>query len=197
VEVGNGVALSGGGDSTGRPRFFADTNVIDEDSAGMSQLRTLHRQGIIEVCRSSAMDRDLDRDPDRTERQARAAEFTPWIGVWVLGESRLGIDTRLGSSQEAELWDALWTVVSPGRVRASTRRNHRLDALHLHTAITAGAVAFVTRDGEGRRKGLLDRADAVFATFGLVVCVPERAAEIASRCVGPGLSKLSIPEGPA
>lgn len=146
----------------------------------MAELWGFHEIGTIELRKSTAMDRDLDTDsgPGSRDRFELASRLTRDVGVWVLGVSRLELDTKLGSEHDAEVWDRLWQILNHERDRPSARAQHHRDALHIHTALAAGGVGFVTRDGSGKSRGLLDCAVDIAQQFnGFLICTPESALE--------------------
>ena len=112
---------------------------------------------------------------------ALSAVLPEQLGVMVWGHSRLD-HAVWGSDQDSAQWDAVWAVLSPRRDRATASENHVRDAMHVWTSIRYGANAFVTLDGSGKKKGLLDRAQAVSAAFdGFAVMTPVQARDFACR----------------
>lgn len=163
-------------------RLSIDTNLVEPSRGGkeMAQLRSLEADAWIQIFRASTMDAELETASDPAKRRellSMAAPLQSQIGVWVLDHSRLGLDTMLGGQQDATLWDQLWQTLNPGRDRATARRNHVKDAMHVHTAMRYGNDGFVTLDG-----GLLDRAEAVRASFnGFNIWTPTEALAYVER----------------
>ena len=160
-------------------RFVIDTNLLTDDSAEMEELRELHRAGWIELNRTNAMDIDLSRaiGEKRPRLQTAASEYVEHLGVWVLGQSRVGVDTMLGSEADANRWDRVWAVLRPDVDRATARPQHIRDAMHVDTAIRYGANLLVTRD-----KALLRRDQVVHDAFdGFRIYDPPRALSFARR----------------
>lgn len=165
-------------------RFAIDTNILDDRSDAMVKLRQLAYAGQIELCRTNVTDRELEqaKDPSKlADLLRRADEHRRIIGAWVLGHARLGVDTVLGSDDDATSWNQLWAVLWPsGSDRATSRPQHIRDAWHIHTAIRAGLSGFITRDEHLVRK----RAAIVKSRLGFSIITPEVAVRWATRATG-------------
>ncbi|MEO0494392.1 MAG: hypothetical protein AAF081_13370 [Actinomycetota bacterium] len=84
-------------------------------------------------------------------------------------------------------WDDLWEVMWPDADRSSASRRTQTrirDAMHVWTAARYSYDAFITRDGSGKRPGVLTRADAIRDRFGLWVASPEAVVEFLERLKG-------------
>lgn len=146
----------------------------------MSRLRELHRGGWIHIMRASVMDLETSRaqDPGKlVELRSLQGEFIEETGVWVLGHSRLGVDTMLGSGADASGWERLWTVLFPHKQRTATNDQTVRDAMHIHTAMRSGSNAFLTRE-----KQLLSRAPEISAEFNSFgIWTPEHGLDVVER----------------
>ena len=128
----------------------------------------------------------------RARLQSLAGEYVEHLGVWVLGQSRLGVDTVLGSDEDAARWDRVWAVLRPDVNRATARQQHIRDAMHVDTAIRYGANLLVTRDA-----GLLRRDDALREAFdGFRIYDPERALAFARRMLERHQRRRAVPVTP-
>jgi len=167
-------------------RLVLDTNLADpaQDPPEMVALRALDVEGWIQLWRTDAMDTELasSADPDkRTRLLGHSAQLPEQLGVMVLGHSRLG-SCVAGSDADSAMWDRVWDTIHPGKDRATARENDVKDALHVWTAMRYGSDGFVTMDGSGPGKGLLDRAGAVKVEFdGFNIWSPAQALAYVER----------------
>ena len=164
-------------------RFVIDTHLIDDESKAMCDLWSLHERHMIELLRTDVMDTELLQieDPEkRTRLMGLSAALVEQLGVLILDHSRLD-HAVLGSDEDSAMWDAVWKVLSPGRDLATANRKHVRDAMHVWTAMRYGADAFVTLDGSGRGKGLLDRSDAMLGAFDFQLMTPAKAHDFSTR----------------
>jgi hypothetical protein len=161
-------------------RLTLDVHLLDDESSAMTRLRNLHRDGWIHLVRASVMDLETARASDpakRAELQRSQDEFVEEIGVWILGQSRLGVDTMAGSDDDGGRWDRLWPVLFPNKDRRSTNDQTVRDAMHIDTAMRYGSNAFLTRE-----KQLVARAEAVAAAFDhFGIWTPEHAVDVVNR----------------
>jgi hypothetical protein len=165
-------------------RFVIDTHLIDNESVDMAALWRLHESRMIQLLRTDVMDTELSQAKDKEQRErllALSAALPEQLGVLVLDHSRLD-HAVLGCDEDAAQWDKVWNVLSPGRDRASADRRHVRDAMNVWTAMRYGANAFVTLDGSGKDKGILDRAQAVRAAFNdFALMTPAQALAFSDR----------------
>lgn len=163
-------------------RFVIDTHLIDDESLAMAELWELHKAGTIELLRTDVVDTELSQIVDGAKREklmGLSAALPEQLGVAVFDHSRWNHSTW-GSGEDASEWDRIWEALSPGRDRATADRRHVRDAMHVWTAIRIGADAFVTLDGSGRDKGLLDRDEAVRDAFdAFALLTPLQARDLA------------------
>jgi hypothetical protein len=157
--------------------------LLDDELPAMTDLRALHRDGWIHIVRASVMDLETSRARNpakRAELRRNQGEYVEEMGAWILGQSRLGIDTMLGSDDDTGRWDRLWAVLFPNKDRTATNDQTVRDAMHIHTAIRYGSNAFLTREKE-----LLARAGAVATEFNhFGIWTPEHALEVVKRLKG-------------
>jgi hypothetical protein len=166
-------------------RLTVDTNLIGDDRGGpeMAALWELDAGGWIQLMRSDGMDTELRKakpTPDDPNKAARllglSAPLQEQWTPWVLGFSELGRTTMLGTEADQSEWDLVWETINPGKDRTTARRQDVFDAMHVWSAIRNGSDAFVSTDGDGKDKGLIDRAEAVRSTFdGFNIWTPVRA----------------------
>lgn len=159
-------------------RFALDTNLIGRAPTGMAEIQSLADQGRVHLIRSDAVDTELATCKDDDLRQhllAISSRLPEQFGVSVWGHSRSGHSVR-GTEKDMAVFDRVWMVLQAGRDRATASRNDVLDAMHVWTAIRYGADAFLTMDGAGKDKGLLQRDGAISDEFdGFHIWTPAQA----------------------
>jgi hypothetical protein len=167
--------------------FVLDTHLIDDASQGMARLWQLHDDRMIALARTDVLDTELAQIGDEEKRRrlmSLSAGLPEMLGILVADHSRWD-HAVWGGEADAELWDRVWDVMSPGRNRATADRRHVRDAMNVCTAMRYGADALVTLDGSGRDKGMLDRAEVVAEAFdGFRLLTPDHAADFADRLRG-------------
>jgi hypothetical protein len=73
----------------------------------------------------------------------------------------------------------------------TANRKHVRDAMHVWTAIRYGANAFVTPDGSGGAKGILERAEtAKTECDGFCIYIPDQAADFGR----PAEDEMGVPD---
>jgi hypothetical protein len=84
--------------------------------------------------------------------------------------------------EDQERLDRVFAALFPGRDLKSGRTQDVRDAMNIATAIRYGANGFITRDGAGKSRGVLDGADTIKATFdGFSILSPEQALAFVKR----------------
>jgi hypothetical protein len=162
-------------------KLTLDTNVLrdywDDRAARelVEQILELAARGELDLAVAAYIDRDIThgRLADRVA-ELPALGVRKTIGVWELGVSRLGIDTRLGDQRVVDL------EVAFNARRAATggaKPPEHEDWLHLHTHLLERRDYFLTLD-----KAILRIADELGA-LGIVVCTP--ADYLARRSASP------------
>jgi hypothetical protein len=164
-------------------RLYFDTNFDTDDSPAAGELRRLHREGWVNLCRADTVDTELldQQDPERRAGLLRkTADYVESRGPMVLGHSRLGACV-LGSDADEHDLDLVYRTLWPesDRFDDSTNESRRKlrDAMHVATARRYGASGFITRDGRilAKSGALDDELD------GLSVITPEDALAFARR----------------
>ena len=142
-------AMSSAGENILGLTLFLDTNQIGSTLKASRFLARLHAEGCISVLVSDTVGTELDNSPEtkRDDLSSAASQFDVVLGVMVLDHSRLD-SAVLGGEADVVLMDELRQIIYPSRDWASVRRQHTRDVMHIHTAIRAGADAFVTEDHE-------------------------------------------------
>lgn len=130
--------------------FVIDTNLVDEESPEMDELRSLHEQGWFDLTRTDVMDTELRRAPD-----LKRARLLSLSGQYVEHQQPVA----LGGDDRNRL-DRLFSILFPGQEWAATRSSNCRDTAHVAMAIRYGAKGFLTRD-----RGLLGKAGEVKAAF--------------------------------
>ena len=158
--------------------FFIDTHILDATDDESALLRKLYEMNWISLRRTDAMDTELAAAPEEkwaalTEASAAYAES---LGPMVLDHSRLD-HSVLGSDEDVARDDLVFSTLFPGADRATCRKNHIRDAMHVATAIRYGGRAFVTKE-----RKLLNKSDRIAELFqGFRIWSPAQAlAEAAS-----------------
>ncbi|MFD5254714.1 hypothetical protein ACFWM5_17970 [Streptomyces bobili] len=162
--------------------FYIDTHILDAPDTETVLLRQLHEASWINLRRTDAMDTELGSAPEEkwvtlTEASASYAES---FGPMVLDHSRLD-HCVLGSDEDIARNDLVFSTLFPGADRATCRKNHIRDAMHVATAIRYGGRAFITHE-----RKLLNKSDQIAALFqGFRIWSPTEALrEVASAIAG-------------
>jgi hypothetical protein len=164
-------------------RFVVDTHLIDNQSTEMVLLRTLDSEGWIQLLRTDVVDTELSQIADDQKRQrlmSISGQMQEQLGVMVLGHSRLD-HCVLGSDNDSEAFNRVWSILSPGRDRRTADRRHVRDAMAVWTAMRYGADAFLTLDGSGKDPGLLHRANDLRDQLGFTMMTPAKALTYVQR----------------
>ena len=128
--------------------LYIDTHIVDATDDRAVALRRLSTEGWLRIMRSDVMDTELmGAQPDEKRRDLLEASsgFVEAHGPAVVGHSRLDASV-LASQEDVERLNAVYAILFPGVDRATARRNHLRDAMHVATAIRYGGYAFVTRE---------------------------------------------------
>lgn len=163
--------------------LYIDVHIIDAQDDMVGALRRLRAEGWINLQRTDTMDTELGELSD-TEKWAELTEmsgaYPEALGAAVLDHSRLDFCV-VGSDEDATRLDEVFAILYPNADKATARRNHVRDAMHVATAIRYSGHAFVTRD-----KRILNKADSIAEHFsGFRIWSPEQAlTEALSRVAG-------------
>ncbi|HEY0639837.1 MAG TPA: hypothetical protein VGD67_19495 [Pseudonocardiaceae bacterium] len=158
--------------------IYIDTHILDASDEAAVTLRRLHKEGWIALARTDVIDTELASASTelRDTLTTLSSEYPETLGPMVLGHSRLGASV-LASADDATRLDAVWSILYPGVNRATARKSHFRDAMHVATAIRYGAYAFVTRD-----RRILNKHAAVAEAFnGFRIWSPEEAVAYAFK----------------
>jgi len=109
----------------------------------IDELLQLAAVGEVELAVTAYIRDDVPRDPLASRiRELPALGIRQTVGVWVLGQSRLGVDTRLGDQTLLDFQIELNQELS----QAGRPVPGRNDWLHLHTHSLERRDIFLTRD---------------------------------------------------
>jgi len=116
--------------------LYIDTHILDAEEDASVRLRRLRQEGWIELQRTDVMDTEIaaapdDKWPSLTEA---SAEYPEALGPMVVGHSRVGFAV-VGSEEDVDRLDGVFAVLFPNVNRATSRKNHIRDAMHIATAI--------------------------------------------------------------
>ncbi len=155
-------------------RFTLDTNAINakRKNTALNKLEHLETEGHLVLETTSVTDRELERDQTRLGplRRDRSAQRSKLTARWVLGVSRLGIDTVLGSEDESNDQDRIAGIVFDEPDASKLGGRARRDVMILHTHLLFGNDAVITTD-----KRILKARDSLQTEFGIRVFGPEEA----------------------
>jgi hypothetical protein len=158
---------------------YIDTHLVDAPDETVGRLRRLRQEGWISLQRTDTMDIELaDAPAARLPRLMEASAAYPEpLGPVVSGHSRWDFSVW-GSQEDSERLDEVFAILFPAVNRATCRRNHVRDAMHIATSIRYGGYGFITRE-----KRLLNKAARIAERFqGFRLWSPEQAlAEAAGR----------------
>lgn len=117
-------------------------------------------------------------DPANRERSEKwlktlslLEQYKPTSGRWILGLSRLGIDTVLGSDAEGDVYDELAQVLF-GTSAQQLDRGNLFDLAILFEHYIQQNDFFVTRD---QANNMLRKRAELEAKWNIVVCSPQQA----------------------
>ena len=161
-------------------RFVLDTHLVDDPSAEMARLRTLHEHGWIDLTRTDVMDTELQRAaPEKAGNLLTlSGQYVEHLGPMVLDRSRWD-HSVWGSDDDAERLDAVFAILFPGADRRAVRPQHLRDAMNIATAIRYGAAGFITNE-----KRLLNKGDAFREEFNnFLLLSPTKCLEVSERFV--------------
>jgi hypothetical protein len=159
--------------------FAIDNNIIGNKSDAIQALHLYRGDGWIDIVRADTTETELADAPDdkRYDLLSEAQEMGEDYGVMRLDHSRLG-SSVLGSTEDDERFDRLFTVLKPGVDRATARRQHLRDVMHVDTAIRYDRDGFITRD-----EGLLKKSEAAWVEFGIRILTPEQGVEVVEEAI--------------
>lgn len=150
----------------------------------LNQLEALQRQRLIKIVISTSVEEEHlqldkqqpDQEPYRTKRLDKLNTYdTKDTAYWVLGLSRLGISTKVGSKKTKDEKERMAAILFPNSKWGSCTTNQIRDIMALHTHWTYKRDAFVTlnsRDFIGRNG---TKRNQLKETFGILVMNPSEA----------------------
>lgn len=149
-----------------------DTNVllsrVKEREAGHENAKTLlsfDGNGLCDICVTTRVDRDVQKEPLRSQIASLPVAASPIGSNFVLDESRLDSAEMLGSSETAQLADDLKSLLFPYTKPGNKKYcNNMRDVSHLVAHKIANRDVFVTDD-----TGILDFREELVARFGIRV----------------------------
>jgi hypothetical protein len=165
--------------------FAIDNHIVDGETPAELALKRLNKDGWIELVLTDVTRTEwLAAKPERRQQlEELAIGYVEYWGPMVLGQSRLG-GSVLGSSEDQERLEAVFSALFPDADFRTGRTQHVRDAMNVATDIRYGLNGFITRDGIGEKRGVLDRADAIKASFNdFSVLSPEQAVALAERMI--------------
>lgn len=159
--------------------LYMDTHILDAQEDASNWLKRMWQEGWIVLQRTDVMDTEIAAAPDSKVQSLTeaSAEYPEVLGPTVLGHSRLGFAV-VSSEADADRLDDVFAILFPNVNRATSRKNHIRDAMHVATAIRYGGFGFITRE-----RRLLNKAERIAEQFqGFRLWTPEQAlAEASSR----------------
>jgi hypothetical protein len=176
-------------DSHGQNRtgliFAIDNHIVNGATPAEVELRRLHTKGWIELVVTDVTRTEwLTANPERRqELEELAITYVEYWGPVTLGQSRLGASV-LGGPGDQERLERVFSVLFPGHELKVGRTQDIRDAMNVATAIRYGTDGFITRDGIGKDRGVLDGAEMIRAAFdGFSILSPEQAVAFAERMI--------------
>ena len=164
--------------------FCFDTNLVDDRSATMEELRELHRAGWINLTRTDTVDLELADHPlaDKRERLlAESRDYAEYAGPLTFDHSRWDHAVWGGDTDADRFYlvrKTLFPESDPLDETAPRAKQRLRDAKHVDTAIRYGANGLITKD----RKDLLSRAEPIKEAFnGFLIVDPDQALTIVKR----------------
>lgn len=152
----------------------------------LNQLEAWQRKGLIKIVSSTSIEEEhlqLDKEqPDKEPyRTQRLGKFNTYDDIdtayWVIGYSRIGISTKLGSESTKEEMERMAAILFPNCRWSSLTSNQIRDVMALHTHWTYKRGVFVTlntNDFIGRKEAKRNRLKE---TFEILVMTPKEALE--------------------
>jgi hypothetical protein len=180
-------------DSSDEPRwenrtglvFAIDNNIVNGETPAELDLKRLHTDGWIQLVLTDVTRTEwlADNPQHRQRLEELAIGYGEYWGPLTLGHSRPG-SAVLGSSEDQERLEAVFAALFPRADFRTARKQHVRDAMNVATAIRYGVNGFITRDGSGKKRGVLDGADAIKAAFNdFSILSPERALAFVERTI--------------
>jgi hypothetical protein len=157
-------------------RWALDTNIIDDSSEATAGLIELLTDGWIALQTTDTVGTEI-----AGTKIACLPEFEQLpeaFGPLTFGHSRWG-SSVLGTPEDSDRIDRVLTIVHPTAERATTRKQHLRDALHISTAIRYAMDGFITRDQRLTSPSARAAVKREFNGFDLLT--PEAALDMASR----------------
>lgn len=144
----------------------------------------------ISVSEKSRTEALLNQESARTLDPNNEARFKKWLqtlnilndyesvtGRWILGVSRLGVDTVLGSESESEDYEGM-TQLLFGTSPENLKEGDVFDLAILFEHYIQGNDLFVTRD---KKNNILKKRSEIEQKWNVVVCSPIEAVTILKR----------------
>lgn len=161
--------------------LYFDVHVLDATDDATRVLRRAREEGWIRLQKSDVMDTELMQAKDAEVRRQLINDSSLYpeaLGPLIVGHSRLG-HTITGGQEDDERLDRVLSILYPRIQRATVRRQHVRDAMHIATAIRYCGTGFVTRD-----RRLLGKAPSIAETFdGFRLLTPEEAAALVLEAI--------------
>lgn len=160
-----------------------DTSCINAKGKNqeLNQLEAWQKQGLIHIVSSTSVEEEHLQTDDEPYRTHRLDKFRTYDEVdtafWVLGYSRLGISTKLGTESTQEEMMLIASILFPGRNWPSLTPRQIRDVMALHTHWINSRDVFVTlnsKDFVGKNGA---KQKYLFGTFGIVVMRPPEALD--------------------
>lgn len=156
--------------------LYFDVHVLDATDDAPRLLRRSRKEGWIRLQKTDVMDTELIQAKSaelRWQLINDSSDYPEALGPFSVGHSRLG-HTITGGQEDDERLDHVLSILYPRIQRATVRRQHVRDAMHIATAIRYCGTGFVTRDGR-----LLGKAQLVAENFdGFLLLTPEEAVTL-------------------
>lgn len=156
----------------------------------LNQLEAWHKKELIKIVSSTSVVEELlqpDKEPYRTQRLRKFNKYDAEdTAYWVLGYSRLGISTKLGSESTKGEMERIADILFPNRKWHSLTHNQIRDVMALHTHWTYERDVFVTlntNDFIGKSEVKRSRLKEIFQ---ILVMTPKEALEYVKRNLNSG-----------
>jgi hypothetical protein len=165
--------------------FAIDNHIVDGKTPAELKLKRLNKDGWIQLVLTDVTRTEWKTAQPRTRQRLEelAIDYVEYWGPLTLDQSRLG-SAKLGSCEDQERLERVFGVLFPGHELKTGNTQDVRDAMHVALAIRYSINGFITRDGIGKDKGILDRAEAIKATFdNFSIMTPERALALADRMI--------------
>lgn len=160
-----------------------DTSCINAKGMNreLNQLEALQKKGLIQLVSTTSVEEEHlqeDKEPYRTQRLEKFSNYDEVdVGYWVLGYSRLGISTKLGSEATQEEMKKMATILFPSCDWSTLTSNQIRDVMVLHTHWTHKRDVFVTlnsKDFIGKKEMKKKRLGQL---FDILVMTPSGALD--------------------